>query len=168
MARTNTRRRALLLIGVPVAVVVLAAGAFAAMRMAPPPADLDYSRTQTSENGLFTATIEPAADPIAVNQMHSWTVAIAMADGSPVDPAAVTIDGGMPQHGHGLPTRPRVTRELAPGTYLLEGMKFSMTGWWEIKLAIEAAQGADKVTFNRIVATPVASTPLASTPVASN
>ena len=62
----------------------------------------------------------------------------------------------MPQHGHGLPTRPQVTRELADGTYLLEGMKFSMTGWWEIKLAIEATAGADKVTFNRVVADPVA------------
>ena len=44
--------------------------------------------------------------------------------------AAITVDGGMPQHGHGFPTRPRVTRDLDDGTYLLEGMKFSMTGWW--------------------------------------
>ena len=47
----------------------------------------------------------------------------------------------MPQHGHGLPTRPQVTRELADGTYLIEGMKFSMTGWWEIKLAIDSPAG---------------------------
>ena len=60
----------------------------------------------------------------------------------------------MPQHGHGLPTRPQVTRELADGTYLLEGMKFSMTGWWEIKLAIQSTEGSDKVTFNTVVATP--------------
>lgn len=148
MARTNTRRRALLLIGVPVAVVVLAAGAFAAMRMAPPPADLDYSRTQTSEKGLFTATIEPAADPIAVNQMHSWTVAIAVADGSPVDAAAVTIDGGMPQHGHGLPTAPQVTEDLGDGRFAVEGMKFNMGGWWVVNVHVETAQGADVATFN--------------------
>ena len=30
-------------------------------------------------------------------------------------------------------------------------MKFSMTGWWEIKLAIQTADGADMVTFNRVV-----------------
>jgi hypothetical protein len=36
----------------------------------------------------------------------------------------------------------------------MEGMKFSMTGWWEIKLAIEAAEGADKVTFNTVVQAP--------------
>ena len=70
--------------------------------------------------------------------------------------ARIAVDGGMPQHGHGLPTRPRVTRELGDGSYLLEGMKFSMTGWWEIKLAIDAAEGTDKVTFNTVVQSPVA------------
>jgi hypothetical protein len=60
----------------------------------------------------------------------------------------------MPQHGHGLPTRPRITRELEDGTYLLEGMKFSMTGWWEVKLDIQGPQGPDRVTFNTVVGTP--------------
>ena len=57
----------------------------------------------------------------------------------------------MPQHGHGLPTRPQVTREVTDGTYLMAGMKFSMTRWWEIKLAIQAADGADTVVFNTVV-----------------
>lgn len=60
----------------------------------------------------------------------------------------------MPQHGHGLPTQPRVTRELADGVYQLDGMKFSMTGWWEVKLAIDGPRGADKVTFNTVVEAP--------------
>ena len=58
----------------------------------------------------------------------------------------ISIDGGMPQHGHGFPTQPRVTRELGDGRYLLEGMKFSMPGWWEIKLKVDAASGTDEVT----------------------
>ena len=60
----------------------------------------------------------------------------------------------MPQHGHGFPTKPRVTREVEGGTYLLEGMKFSMTGWWEVKLNIQSPLGQDKVTFNTIVEPP--------------
>ena len=32
-------------------------------------------------------------------------------------------------------------------------MKFSMTGWWEIKLKLETAErGADTVTFNKVIA----------------
>ena len=53
-----------------------------------------------------------------------------------------------------MPTQPRVTRELEDGTYQLDGMKFSMTGWWELKLAIDGPQGSDKVTFNTVVTTP--------------
>ena len=83
--------------------------------------------------------------------MHSWKVKLATADGTPVRGARFTVDGGMPQHGHGLPTQPRVTRELAEGTYQLDGMKFSMTGWWEVKLAIQGPQGADQVTFNTVI-----------------
>lgn len=58
------------------------------------------------------------------------------------------------RQGHGLPTQPQVTKELEDGTYLLEGMKFSMTGWWEIKLTIETAAGIDRVTFNTVVTSP--------------
>jgi hypothetical protein len=54
----------------------------------------------------------------------------------------------MPQHGHGLPTRPRVTRSLGDGIYEIDGVRFNMGGWWEFKLAINAASGSDLVTFN--------------------
>ena len=89
----------------------------------------------------FVVTLQPPATPAAINQLHSWQVKLASPAGAPIAHARITVDGGMPQHGHGLPTRPQVTQELADGTYLIEGMKFSMTGWWEIKLAIQTPRG---------------------------
>jgi hypothetical protein len=68
-----------------------------------------------------------------------------------VSQARIAFEGGMPQHGHGFPTRPRITRELQPGVYALEGMKFSMTGWWDMRLAIQAGELADTAVFNVIV-----------------
>lgn len=121
-----------------------------------PPQQLDLSLQRPTTEGRYLVTLQPPAEAPALNQLHSWQVRLATAAGEPVAQARIGVDGGMPQHGRGLPTRPRVTRELAPGTYLLEGMKFSMTGWWEIKLAIDATDGADKVTFNRMVAAPAA------------
>lgn len=121
---------------------------------AAPPTDLDLALTRTTEGGKFVATLQPPATPAAINQIHAWKIKLTSATGAPISHARIAVDGGMPQHGHGLPTQPQVTPELVDGTYLLEGMKFSMTGWWEIKLAIQSAEGADQVTFNTVVATP--------------
>jgi hypothetical protein len=118
---------------------------------ATPPPGLDLSLRQPSAQGRYVVQIEPPAAAPAINQIHSWQIKLSAPDGAPVRNARIAVDGGMPQHGHGLPTRPQVTREVADGTYTMEGMKFSMTGWWEIKLAIQAAEGADSVVFNTLV-----------------
>lgn len=132
--------------------LALALGVTAAR--AAPPTDLDLSLTRPTVERKFVVALEPPATPAAINQIHSWQIKLTTPAGLPITHAQIAVDGGMPQHGHGLPTRPQVTRELADGTYLLEGMKFSMTGWWEIKLAIQSTEGADKVTFNTVVSTP--------------
>jgi hypothetical protein len=119
-----------------------------------PPKDLDVTLEKQSAAGVYRVALIPPAQAPAINQMHSWKVKLATAGGTPVHGAKFAVDGGMPQHGHGLPTQPRVTREIADGTYQLDGMKFSMTGWWEVKLAIDGPQGADKVTFNTVVESP--------------
>ena len=119
-----------------------------------PPKDLDLALTRPSVDNKYVVTLQPPARPAAINQLHAWQVKLASPTGAPVSNARIQVDGGMPQHGHGLPTRPQVTRELPDGGYLIEGMKFNMTGWWEIKLAIDGPAGADRVTFNTVVAEP--------------
>jgi hypothetical protein len=119
-----------------------------------PPKDLDLSLVKQSAAGVYRVALVPPAQAPAINQMHSWTVKLATPDGMPVHGAKFAVDGGMPQHGHGLPTQPRVTRELADGMYQLDGMKFSMTGWWELKLDIQGPRGIDKVSFNTVVGNP--------------
>lgn len=133
-----------------VMVALMAAGCMA------PPKDLDLSLAKKSARGVYQVALVPPAQAPAINQMHSWKVKLATAEGVPVRGAKFLVDGGMPQHGHGLPTQPRVTREMEEGTYALDGMKFSMTGWWEMKLAIDGPQGTDKVTFNTVVNNPSA------------
>lgn len=122
------------------------------------PKDLDLALDKKSASNVYRVALVPPAQAPAINQMHSWKVKLATSDGMPVHGASFVVDGGMPQHGHGLPTEPRVTRELEVGTYALDGMKFSMTGWWEVKLTIQGPQGADQVTFNTIVNNPAVRT----------
>ena len=116
-----------------------------------PPADLDLSLTRPTVQKKYVVAIAPLADPIVIDKMHSWEVKVSSPAGEPLDHARIVVGGGMPQHGHGLPTQPRITRELGNGRYLMEGMKFSMPGWWEIKLDVQSVNGADKVTFNKVV-----------------
>ena len=102
---------------------------------------------RTSAQGRFVGTLETDS-PLKPRRMQTVRVVLRDGDGAAVDAASLRIDGGMPQHGHGLPTRPRVTRNLGNGAYEIEGVRFNMGGWWEFTVVIETAAGADTITFN--------------------
>ncbi|HEU4779218.1 MAG TPA: FixH family protein [Steroidobacteraceae bacterium] len=102
---------------------------------------------RVSANGMFTAMLLPV-EPVRVRTLQSMTVVITDASMHPVDNAQLTIDGGMPRHGHGLPTKPRVTSHIGGGVYEIDGVRFNMGGWWEFKVAITTPAGTDVVTFN--------------------
>jgi len=113
-----------------------------------PPAESEFGfGPRASANRVYTATLEPR-EPLRLRQLQTVAVRVVDANGSPIDDAAITIGGGMPEHMHGLPTQPRVSRSLGGGVYEIEGVRFSMGGWWELKLAIESPAGSDSVTFN--------------------
>jgi hypothetical protein len=116
-----------------------------------PPTGLDVTLKRPTVQKHYQAEIRPLEEPIALNKLHAWEIRLTQPSGQPVTGAKIAVDGGMPQHHHGLPTQPRVTKELGDGRYLVEGMKFSMSGWWEIKLKVEGAQGIDHVTFNVVL-----------------
>ena len=102
---------------------------------------------RSSAAGRYVATLEPAR-PLHPRQMQTVRVTVRDAEGRAIDDAEISIDGDMPQHGHGLPTLPRVTRNLGDGIYEIEGVRFNMGGWWEFKLAIAGSRGTDTITFN--------------------
>jgi len=115
------------------------------------PAELDLSTEKPSDGKAFAVSVESNLDPVTLNKIHSWTVEVKTPGGKPVEDARITVQGGMPMHQHGLPTAPRVTKNLGQGRYLVEGMKFSMSGWWELIVRIEAGASKDSATFNLIL-----------------
>jgi hypothetical protein len=70
--------------------------------------------------------------------MHAWTLHLEDRSGQPIADAQITVDGGMPAHGHGLPTEPQVTASLGNGDYRVEGLKFNMPGSWRLTFLIVA------------------------------
>src|SRR5215211_7077122 len=149
----STAKRILLWIGAVLGGLILVSAISMGVMMAmnPIPADLDTSTTRSSDNGLFKVSYTPSSDTIPVNQMHQWTLHVETADGQPVENATITLDGDMPQHGHGLPTRPQVTKYLGNGDYLIEGLKFQMGGWWVMDFVITAQDHSDTVQFNMML-----------------
>lgn len=98
-----------------------------------------------SKHGYFSLSYESALQPIEMNRIHSWNLHIEDADGVPVTGAVIEVEGGMPAHNHGLPTRPRVTTELGGGDYRLDGMRFHMAGEWLIRIEIVLDGKTDEI-----------------------
>ncbi len=150
-APSRARRAASLALLIAVAVMASACGHVMAMihgTGARRPAATEFGLgPRTSANQLYVATLETAG-PLRPRRMQTLRVAIVDEAGRAVDGATLAIDGGMPQHGHRMPTRPRMTRALGAGTYEVEGVRFNMGGWWEFKVTINSERGADTVTFN--------------------
>jgi hypothetical protein len=101
--------------------------------------------TWTSQRGLFVVSYQSELLPLQINKLHAWVLHIEDANGNPVTGAHIEASGGMPVHDHGLPTYPRVTEELGEGDYRLDGMRFHMTGAWEITITIVADGKTDAV-----------------------
>lgn len=146
--------RALIWIGAILGGLILVSAIYMGVMMARKgdvPSDLDYSTTRASDKGLFNVSYTASTGTVPVNQMHQWTLHVESLDGKPVEGATIDVNGDMPQHGHGLPTSPRVTKYLGNGDYLVEGVKFQMGGWWLMDFTISANGETDAVHFNMML-----------------
>jgi hypothetical protein len=153
---TKNLQKSALGIGAAMVVAVLVLGVTGCSHMmmmvhgtgaTPPPASEFGLGPRTSARGLYTATLE-SDEPLRTRRLQTVRVRVADANGRALDGVAIDVNGGMPQHGHGLPTEPRVTVNAGDGLYVIEGVRFNMGGWWEFTLALTAAAGTDMVTFN--------------------
>ena len=149
-SRNRNLRRVIVVVGL-VVIAAVAYGVFMLIRMNTLPADLDVSTTRISEQALFRGSWASRLQPITINQIHTWTIHVETPDGQPIENGQITVDGGMPQHGHGLPTQPKVTQYLGRGDYQVEGMKFNMPGWWVVKFQVTANGRSDTLQFNLIL-----------------
>jgi hypothetical protein len=138
---TNPRRSFL------VSLALLAAGCSADAGVKPPRDAAEYATERMSAQGAFRVAYRTEG-AVPVGRLHAWTLHVARADGTPVTDATIAVDGDMPEHRHGLPTRPRVTRHLGNGDYLLEGVKFQMGGWWVMNFDITADGRTERARFH--------------------
>jgi len=96
----------------------------------------EHAVTQASRDGLYKLTLFSNQSPIPLQRIHSWTLHVETADGKPADNLKIFVNGGMPMHRHGFPTRPKVSDHLGGGDYSVNGIKFNMAGHWEMRFNI--------------------------------
>ncbi len=135
------------------AIIVLAlAGLCLAYLFAPDAAQLDTAREKTTQKRFFVVAISPEGGEPTVGPLGSWILELRSPDGIPVSGATISVDGGMPDHNHGLPTTPTVSADLGDGRYRVEGVKFSMPGHWVLKFKIVAPGGrSDEAVLNVVL-----------------
>lgn len=100
-----------------------------------------------SKNELIKGKLYPQTGMVKIGRFQRWVLELHDLEGNPVYPAKISIGGGMPAHGHGLPTQPQVTEYLDKGRYLIEGTKFNMSGDWVMVFGVNAGQISDTLKF---------------------
>lgn len=106
---------------------------------------LSALQAEEADSGRFCLDSQPAGlqiclqselQPLPLNQIHRWLITVHDAQGEALPDLDIVVDGGMPQHNHGLPTAPQVRAAETAGHYWLEGMRFHMGGEWTLQLEV--------------------------------
>ncbi len=110
-----------------------------------------------SGKGCFTLHVMPSGET-PLNQILTWKARLVPANEQVrkalqalKEPTDYSITGGMPAHGHGLPTEPQVTAvrfdERGDVILTLEGIKFQMWGDWVLSIEVPALKDRAEAPF---------------------
>ena len=95
--------------------------------------------SQASVNHVFTVKLFCKEAPQIGSFQQCWLDVLGLRQqilGKKLKGLNIALSGGMPAHHHGLPTEPVVKWSAENETYLIEGLKFSMPGKWQLQFYI--------------------------------
>jgi hypothetical protein len=111
-----------------------------------------------TKNGLYRVSWRPVPDPIVLSELFTVEATVTDAAGVPVEDGVVRIDARMPQHGHGMATKPEDDPGVCDaegkcrhpgGVYRTRGMKFHMPGDWTVTFDVKGPAGEDRLEAPR-------------------
>jgi hypothetical protein len=88
--------------------------------------------------GLFRVAWTSTPDPIPFNASFALDVTVTSVrhPDQPLPHATLEANALMPEHGHGMNTKPRVT-PLGDGRFRVDGMLFHMPGLWNLVFVVK-------------------------------
>jgi hypothetical protein len=136
---------------VVVLIAVRAIFADARTPVAPSPsaaASATLVKSERVRGELMTIRLEPLAGRPRIGVTDEWSVVVTNERGLPQKDCQVAFDGTMPAHGHGLPTAPRVSASPEAGRYRVEGVRFSMGGYWQLDVVATCGNALQRARFD--------------------
>lgn len=110
---------------------------------------VDTSPRRVTREGRYVVEVLDRPAP-KIGDFQTWRIGLTTPDGKPVSSARINVKGGMPEHGHGLPSKPKVQAGKTAGEYEINGLQFGMSGWWEVTFYISSERRDDSVSLNLI------------------
>jgi YtkA-like len=106
----------------------------------PEPTVVSPPRMVRSAADTFSVRWRPVPDPIPVSDPFEIEVELFVDHDctKPLEAGTLTIDAGMPHHGHGMNVKPTVSA-IGPGRYRVKGMLCHMPGRWEFMFDVASA-----------------------------
>jgi hypothetical protein len=125
-----------------------------ASREAPPASEPGVFH-RTTQTGYYDVDVTFDPRVPAAGELFTVTAVVHEKDGRPMERGKVTLDARMPQHGHGMETKPvqdegTCTGDVCThpgGRYRAEGFKFHMPGAWTVTIDVVGPRGPDNTSF---------------------
>ena len=112
--------------------------------------EYDLTREVVSDGGSWMLRYVPEPDPIP--PVSNFALRLSLSDassGEPMAGAQLELSATMPEHNHGMNTRPPVT-EVGEGEYRVDGMQFHMSGHWQMEFRIVSEDTIELATFHTV------------------
>ena len=108
-------------------------------------ASTPWQLSQTSVKGQLQSELQCVTAP-TVGDFQNCSLKLKSTQALPSD-LTIAMEGGMPAHGHGLPTAPKVVATGKVGEYRIDGLKYSMTGEWLLGFMLQSKSLNDKIVY---------------------
>ena len=101
---------------------------------------------QSSKQAIYESTLECQTELDTASFQECWLKV--SHKGQAVKNTEIFIDGGMAGHNHGLPTSPKLVWSDDKNAYSIQGLRFSMSGNWQLSFKVNADEDAMKDEIN--------------------
>ena len=110
----------------------------------------DHAKTIASNDRSLQVIYAISPEVIPANEPFTIAVQVVGLDSETVSDLVLSIDAGMPEHGHGMNVEPTVT-SLGHNMFRVDNMLFHMAGRWELYFDITrdgvTSRAQDEITL---------------------